>query len=61
METCLQMMLELWEMSSPCVKTHALFLSCLTDAFEQRKVVIANIPGAFLSANWPIDAPECHI
>ena len=55
------MMLELWEMSSPCVKTHALFLSCLTDAFEQRKLVNTNIPGAFLSANWPIDAPECHI
>ena len=39
------------ESSSPCVKTHALFLSCLVDAFERRKVIIADIPGAFLSAN----------
>ena len=47
------------ESSSPCVKTHALFLSCLVDAFERRKVVIADIPGAFLSADWPVDAPNC--
>ena len=40
---------------------HCFSAALLTDAFEQRKVVIANIPGAFLSANWPIDAPECHI
>ena len=39
------------ESSSPCVKTHALFLSCLVDAFGRRKVVIADIPGAFLSAD----------
>ena len=45
--------------SSPCVKTHALFLSCLVDAFERRKMVIADIPGAFLSADWPVDAPDC--
>ena len=25
--------------SSPCVKTHALFLSCLVDSFERRKSV----------------------
>ena len=47
--------------SSPCVKTHALFLSCLVDAFERRKVVITNIPGAFLSADWPVDAPDCWV
>ena len=49
------------ESSSPCVKTHALFLSCLVDAFERRCVVVVDIPAAFLSADWPSDAPECHI
>ena len=39
------------ESSSPCVKTHALFLSCLVDAFERRKVVVADISEAFLSAD----------
>ena len=36
------------ESSSPCIKTHALFLSCLVDAFEMRKVVVADISRAFL-------------
>jgi hypothetical protein len=49
------------ESSSPTVKTHALFLSCLVDAVEGRKVVVADIPGAFLSADWPDDAPDCYI
>ena len=49
------------ESSSPCMKTYALFISCLVDAFERRKVVIADIPGAFLSADWPADAPDCWI
>ena len=49
------------ESSSPCVKTHALFLSCLVDAFERRNVVITDIPGAFLSADWPVDAPDCYV
>ena len=49
------------ESSSPCVKTHALFLSCIIDAFERRKVVIADIPGAFLSADWPVDTPDCWV
>ena len=39
------------ESSSPCVKTHALFLSCIVDLFEIRCVVIADIPAAFLSAD----------
>ena len=43
------------------MKTHALFISCLVDAFERRKVVIADIPGAFLSADWPANAPDCWI
>ena len=49
------------ESSSLCVKTHALFLSCIVDAFKNRCVVVADIPAAFLSANWPADAPDCHI
>ena len=49
------------ESSSACVKSHALFRSCLVDAFERRKVVIADIPGVFLSANWPVDAPDCWV
>ena len=49
------------ESSLPTVKTHALFLSCLVDAIEGRKVVVADILGAFLSANWPDDAPDCYI
>ena len=28
---------------------------------EKRKVVIADIPGAFLSADWPNDVPPCYI
>ena len=35
------------ESSSPCVKTHTLFLSCLVDTFDRRKVVIADIPEHF--------------
>ena len=49
------------ESSSPCVKTHALFLSCIVDAFENRCVVVADIPAAFSSADWPENAPDCHI
>ena len=49
------------EPSSPCVKTHALFLSCIVGAFENRGVVVADIPAAFLSADWPENAPDCHI
>ena len=49
------------ESSSPCVKTHALFLSCIVDAFENRGVVVADIPAAVLPADWPKDAPDCHI
>ena len=43
------------------MKTHALLLSCIVDAFENKCVVIADIPAAFLSADWPEDAPDCHI
>ena len=44
------------ESSAPKVKTHTLFLTC-----ERRKVMVADIPGAFLSADWPKDAPDCYI
>ena len=49
------------ESSSPCVKKHALFLSCIVDAFGNRCVVVAYIPAAFLSADWLENAPDCHI
>ena len=49
------------ESSSSCVKTHVLFLSCLVDAFERRNVVIADVPQAFLSADWPANAPDCWV
>ena len=49
------------ESSSPCLKTYALFLSYLVDAFKQRNVVIADVPGAFLSANWPAGTADCNI
>ena len=49
------------ESSLPCVKTHALFLSCIVDSFENRCVVIADIPAAFLSIDWPKDYTDCHI
>ena len=39
------------ESSSPCVKSHALFLSCIVDAVENRYGVIADILAAFLSAD----------
>ena len=43
------------------MKTHALFLSCLVDTFEQRNVIVPDISGEFLSVNWQIDAPDCHV
>ena len=49
------------ESSSRCVKTHALFLNCLVDAFKNRCVVVANIPAAFLSTDWPENTPKYHI
>ena len=49
------------ESSSQCMKTHALFLSCIVDTFENKCVVVADIPAVFLSANWPEDVLDCHI
>ena len=49
------------ESSSPCVKTHVLFLRCLVDAFENRYVVVTGIPAALLLAVWPDNASKCHI
>ena len=42
------------------MKTHALFLSFLVDAFQPRKVIIADILGVYLSADWPVDTPDCY-
>ena len=41
--------------------THASFLSCIVNAFENRCLLIADIPAAFLLANWPLDKPDCYI
>ena len=49
------------ESSSPCVKTHALFLNCIMNTFENRYVVIADILAAFLLVDWPADEPDCYI
>ena len=51
------------ESSFPCVKIDALFLSCIIDAFENRCVIVVNIPAAFLLllADWPENMPDCHI
>ena len=38
-----------------------MFLSCIVDAFENRCFTIADIPTAFLSADWPEGYPDCHI
>jgi hypothetical protein len=37
--------------STPTVATESLMLSCVIDAKEQRTVVTANIPGAFMQAD----------
>ena len=39
------------ESNSPCVETHALFLSWLVGEFKQRCVIIADVPGVFPSAD----------
>ena len=41
--------------SSLTLSTCALFIPCAMDAIEGHKVVMCNIPGAFLQANWPED------
>ena len=49
------------ELSSPCVKTHVLFLNYLVNVFERRYVVSADVPEVFLSMSWPDEAPKYHI
>jgi hypothetical protein len=39
------------ETSAPTVSVESLFLSCVIDAKEHRKVVTCNIPGAFMQAD----------
>jgi hypothetical protein len=41
--------------SSPTVKTQALMCSCLIDVTERRCVVVGDIPGAFLQADYTQD------
>ena len=39
------------ETSSPTIHTESLFLSCVIDAMERRKVATVDIPGAFMQAD----------
>ena len=39
------------ETSSPTVRLESLFLSCMIDAKEYRKVMMCDIPGAFMQAD----------
>ena len=48
------------ESISPIVSTYALFISCAMDAMEERQVVMCDIPGAFLQADWPEDN-DCYL
>ena len=43
------------EASSPTASLHAIMLSCLVDAIEERSVGIVDIPGAFLQTEMPED------
>jgi hypothetical protein len=50
------------ESNSPTVKSQALMCSCLIDAIERRYVVVGDIPGAFLQADYPQgDGKECYL
>ena len=43
------------ESSSPTVSLYALMGSCVMDVLDDRKVIIIDIPGAFLQGDWPQD------
>ena len=43
------------------MKTHGVFFSYFVNSFENRCVVIADIPATFLSADWLSNYPDCHI
>ena len=45
------------ESSSPTVALYSLMLTACIDSIEDRKVVTADIPGAFLQGDWPEDRP----
>ena len=47
--------------SSPTVNLHALFLTCIIDAIEERDVATVDIPGAFLQTPMPKDEDPVHI
>ena len=49
------------ESSSPAVSLYALMRSCVMDAWDDRKVITVNIPGAFLQGEWPQDKHPGYI
>ena len=49
------------ESSSPTVSLYALMGSCLMYALDGRKVIIVDIPGAFLQGDWPQDEHPGYI
>ena len=49
------------ESSSPTVSLYALMGSCVMDAFDERKVITIDIPGAFLQGEWPQDKHPGYI
>ena len=46
------------ESSSPTISLYSLMLTACIDSIENRKVVTADIPGAFLQSDWPKDRPQ---
>ena len=43
------------ESGSPTVTTNALLAICLICAIEEREIVVCDIPGAYLTADWQED------
>ena len=43
------------ESSLPTVSLYSLIGSCLMDEMDGRKVIIVDIPSAFLQGDWPQD------
>ena len=49
------------ESSSPTVSLSVLMGSCVMDALDDRKVITADISGAFLQGDWPQDEHPGYI